>query len=378
MSVFKTHPQLLVDLINAENNSAVPYSALIVGTPVVNEDSAVAGDTTVRITAKENGPYDGYVVASYNRLDLQELFATADIASLAVSANVQTTRQLVDAVREAYGIALFEEDVVDTPIEYLPDGTAQTVLTATEGSYIYRGEIGVAISPVTAELSSVLSVTVLNGLNYPLMDTSNLVTPTVEVATLTGSVVKDDGTLNHSSGNPTEGYTTTGNGEISLSLAARLYRAGSAFIEPIDGEYLIEVPDNGDWNLTYAISAGPVGDSTHSITDLYDVSFAVGSVDAPEEALVFTLVPIEGGYSFRSADELLNIVDNTVGESGEFCINIQRLQHYVSYFPSAERNTFGSVLGEFEVELVARRKNSIAPVVRAKVGVVAVPAVAAE
>lgn len=368
MSVFKPHPQLLVDLINAENNAAVPYSALTVGAPAVNTDPAIAGDTLVTMTAKENSGYTGFVTASYSRLDLQQLFAGAEIVTLAISTNAETTRQMVAAIREAYGINLYEEDIVDEPITYLEDGTAQTLIRAAEGSYIFAGQIDVAISPVSAELSSILTVTVLNGLNYPLMDTSHLVEPTIVATTMTGSTVKENGTLLHGSGNPIEGYTVASNGELTMALAARLYKSGLV-IEPVEGSYLLDVPDTGDWNITYSIDVPPQ-EATHSITSLYDVSLEFRSLDSGE-SLVFDLHPEGAGYGFRSEDGMLNIVDNTVADSGSVCQNIQRLQHYVSYFPSAQRNSFGSLLGNYEVELLARRKNSIAPVVRVVIGVVA-------
>lgn len=359
MSTFKPHPQLLIDLINAANSAAVPYSAVTLSGPVVNEDVEIAGDTLVTMSAVQGSGYTGEVTASYSRLDFQQLFAIADIQTLAISTNVESTHDMVDAIRNAYGLSLFAADIVDEPITYLEGGTAQVTLTAAADSYLFSGSIEVAISPVAAELASIFTVTVLNGLNYPLMDTDHLTAPVITVETLSGDLVKGDGTMQVGVDVPASGYLVINNSEMTMAVAARVHPAGPA-VEPIEGAYLFDVPDDADWNVTYSLSV-PASAAARPLTALYAVSLEYRSVDLAV-GVVFDLVDSAEGYVFRSEDGLAEFAAEYVNGTFEVAQGLQVLQSQASYFVGQPTNTAGALLGQFEIILTARRLNSIAPV----------------
>lgn len=368
MSTFKPHPHLLIDLINAENNKAIPYSVLSLSAPTVNGDIEIDGDTLVTMTSTNTQLYTGSVVASYNRLNLQTLFAAAEIQTLSVRTNAVSTHDLIPAIREAYGLSLFEDDILDTVIVYLGDGTAEVDLVAAPGSYIFTGQIQVAVAPPLPEeiaLGEVLVVTVLNGLNYPLMDTDHLTAPAIQVMTLTGTLVEGDGSLLVGEGYSADNFTSVNNSELSMAVAVRVV-GNLASVAPEEGVYPIDIAEGSDWELVTSITV-PASETTHPITDLYTVSLVLKSVDFPLETVTLNLVSAEDGYSFIAEDETVDLAPGYVSVDRSIVQDVQTLQLLEGYFPSQTRSLAGSLMGGFELSLVARRINSIAPIVRVSV-----------
>jgi hypothetical protein len=376
MSTFKPHPELLLDLANAENNSHVAFSEVTVSPPtaITGDD----GDTEVTFTSTVPLKYTGSSTHPYHRLDFTTLFATADITTLSVATNATTSVELVEAIRDAYGLTLFADDIVDEPIVRLDDGNGTVNLVASHTSYVFSGSIEVAVSPLPVEsipLGDILTVKVLNGLNYPLMDTSALTPPATEVEALQGGAVKQDGTLLAGTGNPAGGFTVATNSEISLGLVARVYRSTDV-VEPIEGEYLLDIPDAGDWNYTYSIGLDLANPGINPITSRYAVALEIKSHQT-EQSVTFTLQPVTAeGSSYQwvaDEDNTVIITDDAVSTDGLVTQNIMRLKFFAQFFQGEVVNTAGALTGVYDLTLTARRLNSIAPLVKSTIVVHATP-----
>lgn len=165
----KTHQELLFDLVNQLNHRTVPFSAVMVGSPLPNTYPDLAGEVVVIMSARPGTPYTGFIRVPYTRMDLAEVFASASITELHLQTNAVTTRDLVPAIRDAYGLNLFPEDIIDEPLTFDADGLVILDLQADPGSYLYRGSISAMVEEVVGvDLSTALTVTVLNGLTYEL------------------------------------------------------------------------------------------------------------------------------------------------------------------------------------------------------------------
>ena len=367
----KTPQQVIIDLANSENGVAVPYNAVTLGSPTVHPVGE-EGNTALTVAAVEGAGYQGSVDLTYSRISIGDLFLNAGIETIQIEGNAATTHGLVEAIAQAYGIILTTNDIVDEAIEYDAEGNAIAQLNIADGSLIYTGSVTVDIqAPVAGEtsLSDVYSVTVLNGLDYPLMNTSHLVTPEVQpAATLdTNAETKGDGTMHNGTGNPATGFTIASNGELSLGLNARVYQSG-VDVEPVDGVRTIELEDSQDWNWPFSLRVSPPEGyaGNRPLVDLYEIFLAVESLDTGAE-MVLELVATQTGYSLRNDVLGLDIVDSYVSEDFAVLQNIQRLKFYTEQFPEAVVNGAGSVLGNYKLTLTARRRNSIAPRVTSEI-----------
>jgi hypothetical protein len=361
----KTPQQVIIDLANSENGAAVPYNAVQLGAPAVHPVGE-EGNTALTVAAVEGAGYQGSVGLTYSRVSIGDLFLSAGIETIQIEGNAETTHGLIPAIAQAYGIILTAADVIDEAIEYDVDGNAIVTLDMADGSLLYTGSVTVDIqAPVAGEtsLSDVYSVTVLNGLDYPLMDTSHLTDPVMEPSEPldTAAETKGDGTMHNGTGNPATGFTIASNGELSLGLTARIYQSGDD-VPVAEGVRTIVLTDEQDWNWPFSLRVTPPAGHTGSrpLVDLYEIFLGVESLDTGAE-MVLELVATQDGYSLRNDALGLDIVDSYVSEDFTVLQNIQRLKFYTEQFPDALVNGAGSVLGNYKLTLTARRRNSIAP-----------------
>ena len=168
MSTIKPHKEMVLDLILGLNDSTIPYADLSVGAPHPNLDETLAGDTEVVVTSLRPDRYTGDQNFTYDRWDLQALFATVGIDNLEITARVDSVHEMIVALQTTYAFSVYAEDLVDHPAEY-EGNTALVILEATPESYFFKGTILCEVTmPVTLPLSDLIRVTRLSGLNYPI------------------------------------------------------------------------------------------------------------------------------------------------------------------------------------------------------------------
>lgn len=182
MSLYTEIKTALIANLNTLNGSTVQAAQLTWGTPTpTNGQSngiAVTQNTAIRITSTPGAAWTGTTVLLYNRLNLGD-FKTLIGPTVKVS-NVTTVYGLITAINAFYGLLLDTADFVDGPLDINSDGNGMVTLTPNANSLSWVGSWDIAIAKGDANLPESVSVTALNGLNYPVSnDTTTRLAPAV-------------------------------------------------------------------------------------------------------------------------------------------------------------------------------------------------------
>lgn len=363
----KTPEQVAVDLPNEENEATVPYSAVVVGTPVPH-DNPEEGDTAITITAKPGSGYKDKQTIYLTRLDLTELFQNAGIDTPELKTEAETIHGLIADLQEQFGMVVSTKEIQDGGIIFDMDGTAAIDLKASPTSMLYVGEVAMLLSPKVPgaiPLSSVFVNTVMSGLNYPLESVAHLTQPSYnrDVA-LSGPEVKNDNTLQHGLGWKNGYFTTVDNAELRLAAAVR--SSNNDIIPDEDGHYSFNLGEDFGWSIPVSLRLEiPANHSgIRPLTDLYETYIQIESLNHANNLLLLKVVPSVAGYNLVSADGNLTITDSfSVRTEGneEVLQNLITLVPGDTHFPAVPANGFGAAKGDFKVTVTSRRKNSLVP-----------------
>lgn len=152
-SVEELNPGVVLDKTDYNFGASTPVTVGAGGT-----------NTTLNIAAKNvASPYAGDVTVRHIRLDLADL-TTLVPEELAVS-GITSTRALANKLNEIYGLNFVNADIVETPVS-LTDGSGPVTLVAAAASRGWIGQVTFNIVPGRVDLSTVVTVTRLAGLNY--------------------------------------------------------------------------------------------------------------------------------------------------------------------------------------------------------------------
>lgn len=168
MPTLKPHKEILLDIVFEASKFSIPYADLHVGEPRVNDDPERVGDTAVTITSLIPKKYTGSVVATFDKIDLEWIFATyLGIEHLSLQTRANSVHDLIPALQINYGMNVTEVDLIDDPITW-EDNEAIVAMRASPDSMYYKGGILTeVIRPQLIGLSEIIQVTRLGGLNYP-------------------------------------------------------------------------------------------------------------------------------------------------------------------------------------------------------------------
>lgn len=166
VSNFKqVNAKILLDLINASNTTALPETAITLAAPTAAAEDPTGLITTVVATAATGSGYSGTQEFTYNRVDLG--FMAVNEPDLVIETEETTIHALIPQLNATFGIQLTETDIVDGPVPELePDVITQVVITATPGSLVWAKTVSLDLTKPLVPLSTVLTVTALDGL-YP-------------------------------------------------------------------------------------------------------------------------------------------------------------------------------------------------------------------
>lgn len=162
----QTDEQIIMGLINNDNGTAFTAAQIIFGEAVSTGNTENDLETNMVVTAASGSGYTGSVTVKYNRVGLGFM---ADLAPdwVIVTDEAQST-DLIALLNEKFGINLQETDIVDEELPVLlPDAPEQFVLQAAAESKIFAGEVSLTLAAPTEPLSSVLTITDLDGLYAP-------------------------------------------------------------------------------------------------------------------------------------------------------------------------------------------------------------------
>lgn len=169
----KPQKEIVVDLVNATNTSNIAANAILLSNPEFVENDQVK----VLIEPAPDSGYGGSVEVFYDRLDIQ---AFCDIVSpdgvVIPQGEAVSLVDLLPQINAQLGTALISNDVVDVPIEGwdgTPGSFLDLYLDMAAHSLVYYGSLKVTIDDNDIPLSSVITTTILNGLNLPVGDGGN-------------------------------------------------------------------------------------------------------------------------------------------------------------------------------------------------------------
>ncbi len=159
-------------LINEDNVATVPGGGLILGThvsfgvPAVNDHPGATTNTKLTVSSVVNSGYVGSVEVVYDRLDLSG-FSAYGAAEVVIPEN-PTLQDVLNSFNQLYDANLELADIDQTVALPDPDFDGETyLLTANAASYAFRGTISVLLSLASTPLSDIITVTSLNGLEFP-------------------------------------------------------------------------------------------------------------------------------------------------------------------------------------------------------------------
>ena len=156
----KTGQELILDLVNAENNSEITVDQLMFGPALANEEG---GNTALNLAAAPDSPWSKDVDVSYDRLDLNTLFH-GQRAELSAPKGA-TKEDIVCHLNFTYDLKFTASEFDLTAVE---DGELPELfkLKAKEGNLAYTGEMDIFVDLDRMPLSARLLKTDLNGFMY--------------------------------------------------------------------------------------------------------------------------------------------------------------------------------------------------------------------
>lgn len=172
MPLFRdARPQIIAD-INAKNSIVLKMADVVFGQaePVASlpVQPPTIKTTRVLIYAAPSAPYTGMVPAYYNRLSFATVFAHTPLNTYARLRSYRPTRihDLIPDLNNYYGLELTPADIEDGEL-VLDNGSGTAVIKAKPGSLNWEGEFTVTIAPGDLNLDRAMTVTDLNGVQYP-------------------------------------------------------------------------------------------------------------------------------------------------------------------------------------------------------------------
>ncbi len=176
----KSAEKNVIDLINADNGTALTSAEISIGVPAAWDELTDTGsdtgndrNTIVTVSAVANSGYKGSVDIRYYRLDLDVL--RGGVALEHTKSESSTVQSVIDAIATQVDLietelALFDE--TGTELSSLPALTVSKVYTvrAKPESLCYIGQVDVTINPIPVPETPVgdeVTTTDMSGFTYP-------------------------------------------------------------------------------------------------------------------------------------------------------------------------------------------------------------------
>lgn len=166
----KAPKEIMLALINTDNGTTLTDALIDFGVPTAATGETPARNTELTVTAKAGSGYSGSVVVTYNRLHLQNDVLTASGKDATFGLGDAT--KIADFVEELNTLLNIKLDPTDfedgdLPVfEGLPNEVKPVQLVAKQDSLCYIGSLTFNVKAEDIPLSSVLTITELDGLTY--------------------------------------------------------------------------------------------------------------------------------------------------------------------------------------------------------------------
>lgn len=156
----KTGKELILELVNAENSSAITEEQLVFGNP---EATDAEQNTKLNLAAAADAPWNSFVDVNYDRLDLSTLFH-GERAEVSVP-KAATPADIICHLNYTYGTRFDVNEFTVTPVE---DGELPELykVEALANNLAYSGTFDVFVDLERMPLSARILKTDLNGFMY--------------------------------------------------------------------------------------------------------------------------------------------------------------------------------------------------------------------
>ncbi|QNR51822.1 putative virion structural protein [Xanthomonas phage Xoo-sp14] len=164
----KSGKELILELVNAENSSAITEDQLVFGNP---EATDAEQNTKLNLAAAADAPWNSFVDVNYDRLDLSTLFH-GERAEVSVP-KAATPADIICHLNYTYGTKFDVNEFTVTPVE---DGELPELykVEALANNLAYSGTFDVFVDLERMPLSARILTTDLAGFRYPNADEPSL------------------------------------------------------------------------------------------------------------------------------------------------------------------------------------------------------------
>lgn len=161
MDYTKPTKEILIDLINQKNGTALRVQDVEISEPRVFNDNVLKTNTAVTLSSATGSGYFGNRDIFYSRLDIREILESKP---LEVQPIIETTLiEFLPAINEAYGTFLKAEDIYDVvipPYDPLHPNAIRTIsLVISPSSYFYIGTFDLVFGTYNNAITEVDGVT---------------------------------------------------------------------------------------------------------------------------------------------------------------------------------------------------------------------------
>ena len=162
--------KIVLDLINEDNNSALALT--VVSVALASAGSPTTKNTLATVTSLPGSGYNGSVDLEYNRLAIGDFVDLYYPNGLLIPQGEATTLfDFLPEINAGLAVNLTAADLADQPLadwEGIPNETQEVNAAILAGSLVYTGTLTFTVDSNDIPMSSVITVTVLSGLNLPV------------------------------------------------------------------------------------------------------------------------------------------------------------------------------------------------------------------
>lgn len=170
MAIYQPSKEVLLAAINAQNSLNIKLTDITYSAPKdirgTDQATTTQRNTLVKITATPTGSWTGKKNLFYTRLNIEDIQLL--IGDTLQIGGVEKLHDALIGLNNRYGFAFEPEDLVNTELEWEPDGqTGFLDVTAEADSLGWIGTARFKLVKGDESLQTAVTTTTLNGLKYP-------------------------------------------------------------------------------------------------------------------------------------------------------------------------------------------------------------------
>lgn len=170
MAIYQPSKDVLLAAVNAQNSLNIKLTDITYSAPKdirgTDQATTTQRNTLVKITATPTGSWTGKKNLFYTRLNIEDIQLL--IGDTLQIGGVEKLHDALIGLNNRYGFAFEPEDLVNTELEWEPDGqTGFLDVTAEADSLGWIGTARFKLVKGDESLQTAVTTTTLNGLKYP-------------------------------------------------------------------------------------------------------------------------------------------------------------------------------------------------------------------